>query len=351
MMPARRGIDSSMVIVTGASGWLGRSLLPALCRDGELPPPARIRCLVTSQGEADACREQSSRVEAVIGDIRDPVSVDRLLHGARGATVFHTASVIHAQHGVREFFDVNVGGTALLLDRSRRAEAERVVFVSSNSPFGFNTTPAGVFDETSPYRPYLSYGRSKMEAEGLVHAASRRGDVGTVVVRCPWFYGPHQPQRQTRFFSLVRQGRFPLCGDGTNRRSMVYIENLVDGLLRAGASPRARGRDYWIADAQPYTMLRILDATRDALATEGFNVASRHLRLPGTVAAVARAADRALQAKGRYVQGIHVLGEVDRSIACSIERARLELGYEPEVAIEEGMRRSVRWCVVAGHRI
>jgi nucleoside-diphosphate-sugar epimerase len=337
-----------MVIITGAAGWLGGSLLPALCRDGEIPPPGRIRCLVRSAAEAEAVVRHSPRVGAIIGDIRDPVSLDGLFADASGAVVFHAAGVIHPENGVREFFDVNAGGTALLLDRARRAGAARVVYVSSNAPFGFNATPSDTFDEQSPYQPYLGYGRSKMEAEVLVHAAHTRGDVETVVVRCPWFYGPNQPQRQTRFFALVRRGRFPLCGSGDNRRSMVYTENLVDGLLRAAASPEAGGRDYWIADAEPYTMRRILDATRQALLSQGLTVSDPQLRLPAAVAGLARFADRALQANGRYLQAVHVLGEVDRNIACSIERARRELGYEPRVAVEDGMRRCVRWCIDAG---
>ena len=57
--------------------------------------------------------------------------------------------------------------------------------------------------------------------------------IETVVVRPPWFYGRHQPRRQTRFFTAIRTGRFPLVGDGSNRRSMVNTDNLVDGVVRA----------------------------------------------------------------------------------------------------------------------
>ena len=60
-----------------------------------------------------------------------------------------------------------------------------------------------------------------------------------VIVRPPWFYGPHQPARQTTFFTMVRKGRFPIVGDGRQRRSMVYVDDLVDGVAsrRAGRVP------------------------------------------------------------------------------------------------------------------
>ena len=79
-----------------------------------------------------------------------------------------------------------------------------------------------------------------MRAELEVRAAHDRGDVPTVIVRPPWFYGPWQPERQTTFFSLVAAGRFPVPGDGSQRRSMVYVDNLVQGVALAERHPAAR---------------------------------------------------------------------------------------------------------------
>ena len=105
--------------------------------------------------------------------------------------------------------------------------------VSSNSPFGANRSSDDRFDEDSPFAPYMAYGRSKLEAEQLVQRSYDRGDLATVIVRPPWFYGPFQPERQTQFLAAVRRGRFPLVGPGTQRRSMVYTGNLVQGVLLA----------------------------------------------------------------------------------------------------------------------
>ena len=156
--------------------------------------------------------------------------------------MFHAAAVIHPTSSTREFFDVNVGGTQNVLDRARRSGASRFVHVSSNSPFGVNATPDDVFTEDSPYDPYLGYGQSKYEAEQLVQKANDRGDVATVMIRAPWFYGPYQPARQSQFFRTIRRGRFPLVGDGTQRRSMAYTDNLVQGLLRAEVADKAPGQ-------------------------------------------------------------------------------------------------------------
>jgi nucleoside-diphosphate-sugar epimerase len=262
--------------------------------------------------------------------------------------VFHAAGVIHPQGATRELFDVNVGGTQLVLDRARRAGATRFLHVSSNSPFGANPSPTDRFTEDSPVHPYMGYGQSKLEAEQLVQRSNDRGDLATVILRPPWFYGPYQPARQTQFFAAVRKGRFPIVGSGAQQRSMVFTGNLVEGLLRAEVAAAAPGRAYWIADAEPYEMRVVLQTVRAALEAEGLTVSTRQPHLPRLAGKVAETLDRVAQSRGRYVQPLHVLGELKDTIACDISRARAEIGYEPPTSLLEGMRVSVRWCLDRG---
>jgi len=335
---------SGSVVVTGAAGWLGRNLLAALAPDRE-----QVRALVQADEEAAIVGLVGRSVEPVVGDVRDPAALDRLFDGVPpGATVVHAAAVIHPARRTRPLWDVNVGGTSLVVDRARRREAGRLVHVSSNSPFGVNPDRHHRFDEDSPYDPYLAYGASKQEAEELVLTAARRGDLDAVVVRPPWFYGPHQPERQTTWLRTVRRGRFPLVGDGSNRRSMVYAGNLVHGILRAEAAA-APGAAYWIADPEPYAMVDVLARVREAFEAEGLPVSGGQPRLPRVVGTVAELADRAAQRMGRYVQAAHVLGELKETIACDVGRATREIGYDPPTTLIDGMRASIRWCLERGH--
>jgi nucleoside-diphosphate-sugar epimerase len=327
-----------VAVVTGASGWLGQHLVRALA-----PQRERVRCLVPAPDEAAPLEVVGRSVEVVVGDVRDPAAADRLFDGVGEPSVFHAAAIIHPRKAVRELFDVNVGGTQLLLDRSRRAGARRFVYVSSNSPFGANPTSADRFTEDSPYNPYLGYGRSKQEAEQLVLRSSTRGDLATTAVRAPWFYGPFQPARQTQFLAAVRRGRFPLVGDGTQRRSLVEVGHLTSALLLAETADVAVGRAYWVADAEPYELRAVLQAVRDAFVAEGFPVTDRAIPVPRAAAAVAATVDAAVQGLGRYVQALHVLGELKDTIACDVTRAREELGYEPATDLVPGMRASIRW--------
>jgi nucleoside-diphosphate-sugar epimerase len=335
------------VVVTGASGWLGQNLVRALANERE-----RVRCLVRTHDDAALLSVVGPSIEPIVGDVRDPAVLDRLFDDIGSASVFHAAGVIHPQAKVREMFDVNVGGTQLVLDRARRASAIRFVHVSSNSPFGTNASPGDRFDEDSAFNPYLGYGQSKMEAEQLVQRTFGHGDLETVIVRPPWFYGPYHPARQAQFLSAIRKGRFPLVGDGTQQRSMVFTGNLVHGMLRAEVAAAAPGRAYWIADAEPYELREILDTIKRALAAEGLPVTDKAPRtMPRAGARVAEAVDRFVQARGRYIQSVHVLGELNHTIACDVSRARAEIGYDPQVTLFEGMRTAIRWSLANGDAI
>ncbi|MDD9369573.1 MAG: NAD(P)-dependent oxidoreductase [Acidimicrobiales bacterium] len=339
---------AAAVVVTGASGWLGQNLVRTLAAQRE-----RVRCLVPVDDHAAPLSLVSASVEVVVGDVRDPATVDRLFEGVGAdAAVVHAAAGLHPTSSTREFFDVNVGGTQNVVDRARRSGASRFVHVSSNSPFGVNPTPDDVFTEDSPYNPYLGYGQSKYEAEQIVQNAYERGDLATVMIRAPWFYGPYQPSRQSQFFRTIRRGRFPLVGDGTQRRSMAYTDNLVQGLLRAEVADKAPGNAYWIADEKPYELREVLATVRRALAAEGLATSGpERVSLPRVASRIAEKADEVLQSRGKYIQPLHVLGELNHTIACDITRARDELGYAPAVALEEGMRASIRWCLDHGEAL
>jgi nucleoside-diphosphate-sugar epimerase len=149
----------------------------------------------------------------------------------------------------------------------------------------------------------------------------------------------------------VRRGMFPIPGPGTNRRSLAYTGNLVHGLLRAEVAGPAPGRAYWVADARPYELLEVIEGVRDALVAEGLAVSRRQPHLPVSAGVVAAALDGFAQNRGRYIQPLHVLGELKDTIACDISRAREELGYEPTTALVDGMRVSIRFCVDRGERL
>jgi nucleoside-diphosphate-sugar epimerase len=334
----------SLTVITGAAGWLGTGLLHSLT-DGEFGRPGIVRGLVRAGEVVD---HLPASVELVVGDVTDPASLGALFHGDHSTIdVIHTAGVIHPVASTDEFEQVNAQGTRNVMAAALSHDVRRVVHVSSNSPFGTNGARNDRFGNDEPYHPYFGYGRSKLDAELAVLDAVDRG-LNAVMVRPPWFYGPHQPERQTTFFTMVRTGRFPVFGDGGQVRSMTYIDNLVQGIVRAELTATAPGQGWWIADAEPYTVKEIVATVGEALRAEGFDVAPNRVRLPDVIGSMAERLDGVVQSRGRYVTPLHVLGEMNKNIAVDIGAARRDLGYDPKVSLAEGMRSSIRWCLERG---
>lgn len=349
-------MSSSPAVVTGVPGWLGNrfvnSLLNGLPDVPSLSKPAgrQINLLVTDlDGEFVKQMKVRPEVKVTLGDLRDPDSLSKLLDTASGGTVFHIAGVIHP-NSVKEFYDVNVHGTKNLLERAIQAGVKRFVYISSNSPLGVNPDGQHLFNEQSPYNPYMNYGKSKMLAEQAVNAAGDR--IETVILRPPWFYGPGQPARQLLFFTMIKNGKAPIIGSGQNKRSMAYVDNICQGMLLADQIEQANGQTYWIADSEPYTMCQIVD-TIERLLEEDFRmkVAHKRMHLPDIASEVALALDAMLQGVGLYQQKIHVLSEMNKNISCSIAKARQELGYDPKIALEQGMRTSIKSALDEGMEI
>tara|TARA_B100000427_G_scaffold198739_1_gene165180 strand:- start:6076 stop:7020 length:945 start_codon:yes stop_codon:yes gene_type:complete len=303
--------------ITGTDGWLGSRLIEVASADHKVTP--------------------------FKGDVRNANDCDAFFEQASDGILIHLAGVIHPKL-VKEFYEVNTHGTLNMLKAAHKAGIKRWVVMSSNSPIGCNTNKDSLFDESSPYNPYLNYGKSKMEMEIASKQWAKDTNSKLVLIRSPWFYGPNQPKRQTLFFQLIKDGKFPLVGNGENKRSMVYIDNLCQGLLLAALNKSVPSNTYWIADETPYMMKDIIETVRSCLIESNFKVANTYPKLPGFISDIAYATDVLIQAMGLYNQKIHVLSEMNKSIACSVEKAKAELGYKPNISLKEGMMLSIKWC-------
>lgn len=334
-------VASSTVLITGANGWLGRAATERFARSHRVVAVARD--LTEGRALERFLTGIAGDVEMEFADLTVPSTLEALFSRRSEPTrLIHTAGVVHPRR-FSDFEAINADGTAHLARIARAAGIRRLVHVSSNSPFGTNASTSDRFRQNEPYRPYLGYGESKMRGEIAVLDEVSRG-LDAVIVRPPWFYGPHQPARQTTFFSMIKAGRFPVFGSGDQRRSMVFIENLVDGIEAAFRWTGAPGRAWWIADAHAYSVAEIVETVGRALSDEGHDVKPNSVRLPPIVGAVAERVDRVLQGARKYEQRVHVLGEMNKTIACDVSASITELGWQPRVELYDGMRASIRWC-------
>jgi nucleoside-diphosphate-sugar epimerase len=332
---------SKLAVVTGANGWLGLNLLEALRDAGRAEG---TRALVLRGTPVQPVKDISAAFDIRECDICDAETLKDAFRDAH--TVFHCAGIIHAGRTGR-LFSINTLGTRNVLDASASQGARRIIHISSNSVMGFNTSRDALFTEEMPCTPYKKYGRSKYLAELAVQGAQAAGRIETVILRPCWYYGKYQPERQNTFFRMIKGGRPPVFGSGENLRSITCIPNLVDAMMLVEESDKAAGETYWIADEEPYTINRVYETIARALEVKDF--APKHL--PNFASAMCRVADGMFQLFGIYNSKVHVAGEMNRNIACSIEKAKRELGYKPKMALEECVRISVEWCRQSGTEI
>jgi nucleoside-diphosphate-sugar epimerase len=330
------------VLITGIPGWLGNRFLEVLINgfNGEGPlNDWAIRCLCFSGLDTSSLQPflQHKKFEVVSGDLTKKASLKEALLGVD--VVFHVAGMIHPKK-IKDLYSLNTIGTLNLISEALSAGVKRFIYISSNSVGGVNPDHNCLMKEEDEPRPFMNYGMSKYYAECIVRSFQETGMMDTVILRPCWFYGPYQPKRQTKFFQMIQKGRPLVFGNGLNFRSLSYIDNTIQAMLLAATKNEAIGQTYWIADARAYTTLEIYQTVAEILEVKNF----KPIFLPGFSSELFLALDKVVQGSGKYIIEVHVAGEMNKDIACSIEKARKELGYAPGIELREGMRRSIEYC-------
>jgi predicted dehydrogenase/nucleoside-diphosphate-sugar epimerase len=317
------------VLVTGATGFLGGHLVAALARCG-----ADVVAPVRDRGRVSLELEQQAHV--VAADVRDTAALDAAMKGV--SIVIHCAAVTANNVAWAKHHDVNVKGSRAVFEAALRAGVERIVHVSSVAVY--SDQPAGsIVDESIPRAPrrgeWSNYSRSKLEAEEVAFELLREKNLPVTVVRLGLLYGPGG---RSIGRGLAELGRFRLViGREHNVLPYTHVGNAVDALLLAALAPDAAGKVYNVVDDQ------IHDVRYAAkLASNGDRLTSVYLPesllLTGARVLEWRARRRGSEAPPRFSR--YVVRSACRDLRYDTARARHELGWKPEIGLEEGVRSS-----------
>ena len=227
-----------IVVVTGASGYLGRAVATELIAAGH-----DVRTLQRRPSGVDGATD-------ILGSVTDPDAVARALDGAEG--IIHLAAKVSLAGDPAEFRAVNVGGTRLVIDEAERAGASRFVQVSSPSVAHAGHALAGVGAEpASPTQARGEYARTKAEGE-LLALARDSAALRVVAVRPHLVWGPGDTQLVGRILDRARRGRLPLLDGGRALIDSTYIDNAATGIVAAlDRADEAHGRAFVITNGEP----------------------------------------------------------------------------------------------------
>jgi 2-alkyl-3-oxoalkanoate reductase len=318
-------------LVTGGGGFLGGAIVRRLVARGD-----KARSLSRGRyAELDALG-----VEQHQGDMTDPAAADAAVAGCD--VVFHVAAKAGVWGPYADYYRANVVGTQHILDACRKHGVRRLVFTSSPSVVFDGRDMEGV-DESAPYPTHYeaAYPKTKAEAERRMLAANGP-DLATVALRPHLIWGPGDNHLVPRILERGRAGRLRRIGRANKLIDGVYIDNAADAHLLAAdrlapGSPIA-GKAYFIANGEP---VPLWDLVNRILAAGGVSPVTRTVPtwLAYTLGWLLETGYTVLRRRDEPPMTRFVARELTTAHWFNIEAARRDLGYEPKVSIEKGLRR------------
>jgi UDP-glucose 4-epimerase len=302
------------VCVTGAAGFIGGHLAETLLLAGH--EVVGLDDFTSGRRETAALLAKHPRFELVEGSIADPRAVRQAICGARW--VFHLAAIPSVPLSMAEperTNAVNVGGTLSVLAAARAARVERVVLACSCAAYGDG--PEQPKHESLSPRPMSPYAAQKIACELYAQTYTRAYGLPCVALRFFNVYGPRQDPRSEyaaaipRFTTRLLAGQRPIVfGDGLQTRDFVHVSDVVRANLLAATSEKAVGEVINVASGRSSSLLEVIAALRKAIGQRAAHLGIEHQPpRPGDL----------------------------RASSADITRARELLGYEPRVALDEGL--------------
>ena len=319
------------ILVTGGTGFTGKALVRRLLDDGH-----QVVALDYKEGlKTEELRQWGA--EVVIGTVTDRECVKRCMQGVE--IVQHLAAAFRELNVPESHYDhVNVDGTRICLQEAQENKKKKFIYCSTCGIHGNVKDPPT--DEDHNIAPADYYQSTKYKAEPVCLDFMKQTGMPVTILRPSAIYGPGDPERFQMIFRRVARGRFPMFGSGKTLYHPVYIDNLVDAFVLAMDLNKGNGEAYLIADEE-------------------------YVSIKDLVQRIGRALDVDVKIKHYPIWPVIIAGHVCEKVctplritppifprrvdwyrqnrAFNINKAKRDLGYDPKVGLDEGLRRTGEW--------
>lgn len=310
----------SKILITGATGFVGKKLVPALIQLGH-----KVRCVVSKKVDwLNAEQVIMKRLELETDWSQALIGVDVVIHLAARVHIMEEKS----KSALDEYYKINTIATKNLAEQAAKHQVKRFIFLSSIKVNGELTLEGAPFSEETKAAPEDPYGQSKLYAEQHLQEISQNSSMQVVIVRPPLIYGPGVKANFLKMLQLVRKG-IPLpFASVQNKRHFIYIENLVSALCLVVTHPAAANQTYLVADDNSFSMPHLMRLIAKEMNT-------RVWLIPFPVPFM------------RCIFQLLGMQNLNTRLFSSLEinsnKIKLQLGWNPPVSSVEGLKKTVAW--------
>lgn len=312
------------ILVTGATGFIGRHLTGALSKTYS------VRCLVRKNSDITTLRDFN--VDLFYGNLLDKDSLGPALDQID--LVYHLAGEVYSRKK-KDYYEGNVLATHNLLEACKEKGTKRIIYLSTVGVYKPVTTRT-LLSEESECEPITIYGRTKLDAEELI----KKCDISWVIVRAPVTYGPHQQPVLNKFFlGALNRKKIFFIGGGSNLRSLCFIDNLVEGLGLLANKTDVDGKMYILSDNSPYTFNEMIE-TASKVIQQRVEV----VHLPSFIGDISWKIYRVMDSVFSFCPvELYAIKKMQLQEGFDITKAKKEIEYNPAVTLEAGMRTTINW--------
>ncbi|UQZ85624.1 3 beta-hydroxysteroid dehydrogenase/Delta 5--_4-isomerase [Paenibacillus konkukensis] len=322
------------VLVTGATGFLGKHLAVALHKLGHEVTAAGRNAQAGAELAAQGIAFLPCRLEDTAQTVRSCFGQD---------IVFHCGALSSLWGSYNDFYESNVTGTRNVIKGCTEGGVQRLIYVSTPSIYFDYTDRLSIAESARlPRRAANAYAETKRLAEQDIDAAFRLG-LAVVTVRPRAIFGPGDRAIVPRLIEASRQGKLPLIRGGRAVLDLTYVDNAVQALLLCMTAPSSvLGRKYNVTNGEPQPFIEVLNYLFERL---GEPLRSRKLpyRAAYALAGLLEAAAKLSGSGKEPLLTRYSVGLLGRSQTLDITAAREELGYRPQVTVKEGIDAYAAW--------